>query len=264
MAHSPAPRPPFPRPRNQPKTAASPPRNGVVSPTIQYLVQSYLLTGQWLMEVVEGARLEPHIKRKLEFFTRQLVDAMSPANFPWSNPEALKLAADTSGESLARGMQHLAADVAKGMISMTDETAFEIGRNLAITPGAVVFENDLMQVIQYRPATATVFERPLLMVPPCINKFYILDLQPENSLRALRRGARAHGIHGVVAQRAGRNGRDHVGRLSRAGCDEGDRSRCRNLRGRQDQHARFLRRGNPARIRGRGPEHQWRRPYSRA
>jgi len=150
-------------------------------PYYQYLVQSYLLTGRWLMEVVEGAQLEPHIKRKLEFFTRQLVDAMSPANFPWSNPEALKLAADTGGESLARGMQHLTADAAKGMISMTDETAFEIGRNLAITPGAVVFENDLMQLIQYRPATATVFERPLLMVPPCINKYYVLDLQPENS-----------------------------------------------------------------------------------
>jgi poly[(R)-3-hydroxyalkanoate] polymerase subunit PhaC len=150
-------------------------------PYYAFLVQSYLLSARCLIEIVHGARLEAPLKRKLEFFTRQLIDAMSPANFPWSNPEALKLASDTRGESLARGMQHLAADAAKGMISMTDESAFEIGRNLAVTPGAVIFENELMQLIQYRPSTAKVFERPLLMVPPCINKYYILDLQPENS-----------------------------------------------------------------------------------
>ncbi len=151
-------------------------------PYFEYLAQSYLLTAQWLREIVDSSKLEPHTKRKVEFFTRQFMDAMSPANFPWSNPEALKLAAETQGESLAHGLQNLAADLEKGMISMTDEAAFEVGRNLAITPGAVVYENDFMQVIQYRPATDTVFERPLLMVPPCINKYYILDLQPENSL----------------------------------------------------------------------------------
>src|SRR5262245_27658591 len=99
-------------------------------PYYRFLVQSYLLSGRWLMEIVREARLEPPLKRKLEFFTRQLIDAMSPANFPWSNPEALQLASDTRGESLTRGMQHLAVDAAKGMISMTDESAFEIGRNL--------------------------------------------------------------------------------------------------------------------------------------
>ena len=130
---------------------------------------------------MDNAKLEPHAKKKLEFFTRQFIDAMSPANYPWTNPEALKLAAETEGESLSRGMRNLAADLEKGMISMTDETAFEVGRNLAITPGAVVYENDFMQLIQYRPSTETVFERPLVMVPPCINKYYILDLQPENS-----------------------------------------------------------------------------------
>jgi polyhydroxyalkanoate synthase len=151
-------------------------------PYYQYLARAYMLSGEWLMELVASTKLEPHTKRKLEFFSRQLIDAVSPANFPWSNPEALKLASDSGGESLARGLQHLAADAEKGMISMSDETAFEVGRNLAITPGAVVYENDLIQLVQYRPATATVYERPLLMIPPCINKFYILDLQPENSL----------------------------------------------------------------------------------
>ena len=91
---------------------------------------------------------------KLEFYTRQFVDAMSPANFPWSNPEAIKLAAETDGESVNRGLSNLAADLDKGLISMTDETAFEVGRNLAITPGAVVYENDFMQLIQYQPPTA--------------------------------------------------------------------------------------------------------------
>ena len=151
-------------------------------PYFDYLAQSYLLTGQWLREIVDGARLEPQSRKKLDFFTRQFIDAMSPANFPWSNPEALKLAAETDGDSVTRGLRNLAADLEKGMISMTDDSAFEVGRNLAVTPGEVIFENDFMQLIQYRPATDTVFERPLVMVPPCINKYYILDLQPENSL----------------------------------------------------------------------------------
>jgi len=151
-------------------------------PWFDYLARSYLLAGEWLREVVDTAKLEPHTRRKVEFFTRQFIDAMAPSNFPWSNPEALKLAAETEGESLRRGLQNLAADLDKGMVSMTDESAFEVGRNLAVTPGSVVFENDFMQLIQYRPSTQTVFARPLVMVPPCINKFYILDLQPENSL----------------------------------------------------------------------------------
>jgi polyhydroxyalkanoate synthase len=150
-------------------------------PYFNYLVQSYLLRAHWLNEIVDNAKLEPHAKQKLTFFARQMIDAMSPANFPWSNPEALKLAAETQGESFALGLKNLAADLEKGLVSMSDERAFEIGRNLAITPGAVVFENDFFQLIQYRPATDTVRQRPLLMVPPCINKYYILDLQPDNS-----------------------------------------------------------------------------------
>ncbi|MGH8621554.1 MAG: hypothetical protein ACRET3_05380, partial [Burkholderiales bacterium] len=107
-------------------------------PWFDYVAQSYLLTGQWLRDLIGAAKIEPHTKKKLEFFTRQYVDAMSPANFPWSNPEALRLAAETRGESVNRGLRNLAADLDKGMISMTDESAFEVGRNLAITPGAVV------------------------------------------------------------------------------------------------------------------------------
>jgi len=150
-------------------------------PYFNYLAESYLAAAHWLSDAVDGAKLEPHAKRKLAFFARQWVDAMSPANFPWSNPEAIKLAADTQGESVASGLKNLAADLDKGRVSMTDERAFEVGRNLAVTPGAVVHENEFMQLIQYRPTTATVHERPLVMVPPCINKFYILDLQPGNS-----------------------------------------------------------------------------------
>jgi polyhydroxyalkanoate synthase len=150
-------------------------------PYFNFLAQSYLLNGRWLTELVENVELEPRAKRKLAFAVRQYIDAISPANFPWSNPEALKLAAETGGESVSRGLRNLAADIERGLVSMTDDTAFEIGRNLAITPGAVIFENDFMQVIQYRAATETVYARPLVMVPPCINKYYILDLQPENS-----------------------------------------------------------------------------------
>lgn len=150
-------------------------------PYFSLLAQSYLLTSRWLNEVVDAAELEPHAKKKLTFFARQYIDAMSPANFAWSNPEALKLAAQTKGESLARGMRNLAGDMDRGLVSMSDETAFEVGRNLATTPGAVVFENELMQLIQYAPSTETVHARPLVMVPPCINKYYILDLQQDNS-----------------------------------------------------------------------------------
>lgn len=146
-----------------------------------YLVQSYLLSARWLKDVIEQVEIDPHNKRKLNFFARQFIDAMSPANFPWSNPEALKLAAQTNGESTRQGLRNLAADIEKGMVSMTDDAAFEVGRNLALTPGAVIFENDFIQLLQYRPATETVFERPLVIVPPCINKYYILDLRPENS-----------------------------------------------------------------------------------
>jgi polyhydroxyalkanoate synthase len=146
-----------------------------------FLKQSYLINSRWLAEFVEAAQLDDRAKNKLRFFARQLIDAAAPANYPATNPEVLKLAAETNGESLRRGFEQLSADLEKGRISMTDESAFEVGRNIAVTPGAVIYENELMQLIQYRPTTDTVCRRPLVMFPPCINKFYILDLQPENS-----------------------------------------------------------------------------------
>lgn len=150
-------------------------------PYFDFLLQSYLLRARWLETLVQSARLDPHAKKKLLFFARQLIDAMSPANFLWSNPEALKRASETRGESVTQGLRNLAADLDRGLVSTTDAEAFEVGRNLAVTPGAVVFENDFFQLIQYRPATGQVHERPLLIVPPCINKYYLLDLQPDNS-----------------------------------------------------------------------------------
>ena len=152
------------------------------SPYFDYLRQTYLINSRFLTDWVEALNLDPVAKERMRFATRQFIDAMSPANFAATNPEALKLALDTKGESLSRGIRNLIEDVSKGRISMTDETVFEVGRNIGVTPGSVVYENDLIQLIQYAPLTEKVYSRPLLMVPPCINKFYIMDLQPENSL----------------------------------------------------------------------------------
>ena len=151
------------------------------NPYYDYLKQSYLLASRYLNELVESVQAEPAAKERLRFAVRQFIDASSPANFPATNPEAIRRAIDTNGESLSRGLINLLEDARKGHISQTDESAFEVGRNIATTPGAVVYENELFQLIQYAATTASVAKRPLVMVPPCINKFYILDLQPENS-----------------------------------------------------------------------------------
>jgi polyhydroxyalkanoate synthase subunit PhaC len=152
------------------------------NPYFDYLKQSYLLAARYLEELVETSQLEPQAKERARFAVKQWVDAMCPANFPATNPQALEEAIETRGESLARGMANLVADVRRGRISQVDEAAFEVGRNVAVTPGEVVYENELIQLIQYKPTTAQVAARPLVMIPPCINKFYVLDLQPENSL----------------------------------------------------------------------------------
>jgi len=149
-----------------------------------YLRQSYFLFSNYLEQLVEAAPLDEAAKDRARFAVRQWVDAMCPANFAATNPAALSEAIASRGESLTRGLANLLGDVHKGRISQTDESAFEVGRNLALTPGDVVFENELIQLIQYRPATKQVAARPLVMVPPCINKYYILDLQPENSFVA--------------------------------------------------------------------------------
>jgi polyhydroxyalkanoate synthase subunit PhaC len=149
-----------------------------------YLKQSYLLAAQYLDKLVESADLDPQAKERARFAARQWIDAMCPANFPATNPQVLRQAIDTRGESLTRGLANLLGDVQRRRISQTDESAFEVGRNLAVTPGDVVYENDLIQLIQYKATTPQVARRPLVMIPPCINKFYILDLQPENSFVA--------------------------------------------------------------------------------
>ncbi len=150
-------------------------------PYFDYLRQSYLLNARWLQDMAAALPLAGQAKKRLDFFTRQIIDAAAPANFAATNPEVLKLAAESNGESLRRGMALLNEDIRKNRITMCDEEAYEIGRNIAVTPGEVVFENELIQLIQYRPQTDTVFAQPLVIVPPCINKYYILDLQPDNS-----------------------------------------------------------------------------------
>ncbi len=150
-------------------------------PWFKTLRDLYLLNAGYLEEIASMLDIEPSSKSRLAFVCKQLADAMSPANNPATNPQALKQAFESGGQSFARGAQAFAADLARGRISMTDESAFEVGRNIATTPGDVVFENELIQLIQYRATTSQVYSRPLLIVPPFINKYYILDLQESNS-----------------------------------------------------------------------------------
>jgi polyhydroxyalkanoate synthase len=151
-------------------------------PYFAFLKQAYLLYAEYMRELAKQAPLPEHEKRRLEFTTRQYLDAIAPTNFPATNPDVLAKAFATEGASLVQGLRNLADDAQKGRITMTDEKAFAVGRNLALTPGSVVFRNDLIELIQYDATTPTVHKRPLVIVPPCINKYYILDLRPENSL----------------------------------------------------------------------------------
>jgi polyhydroxyalkanoate synthase subunit PhaC len=152
------------------------------SPIYDYVRQAYLLNAEYLKKMADAVPASDGLtKSRIQFATRQLIDALAPSNFAATNPEFIQKAIETEGKSIQAGLQNLLADLDKGRISMTDDSAFEVGRNLAVTPGAVVFENELFQLLQYAPTTAKVAKRPLLIVPPCINKFYILDLQPENS-----------------------------------------------------------------------------------
>jgi len=150
-------------------------------PYFTWLRDAYLMYADYVREFAALAQGDPESRKRVRFLARQYADAIAPSNFLATNPEALKLAIESHGASLARGMANLIDDARRGRIAMTDESAFEVGRNLALSPGSVVFRNELIELIQYTPATAEVYKRPLLLVPPCINKYYILDLRPENS-----------------------------------------------------------------------------------
>jgi polyhydroxyalkanoate synthase len=152
-----------------------------------YIKQSYLLSARWLRATVNDVDgIGEKDAQKIDFYTRQFVDALAPTNFLMTNPEVLRATRESGGENLVRGLENLLKDLERGQgrlaISMTDRSAFEIGRNVAVTPGKVVAETSLAQLIQYEPTTETVAKRPLLIIPPWINKFYILDLKPVNSL----------------------------------------------------------------------------------
>jgi polyhydroxyalkanoate synthase len=179
------PQPPVAAPTKGDKRFSDP--DWSANPVFDVIKQSYLITSGWLNDLVAGVEgVEPLTKRRVEFFTKMLTDAFSPSNFLLSNPAALREAIETNGESIVRGMKNFAADMERGggqlQISQTDLAQFEVGVNVATAPGKVIFQNDLIQILQFSPTTETVAELPLLIFPPWINKYYILDLRPENSM----------------------------------------------------------------------------------
>ena len=150
-----------------------------------FLRQVYLITSNWAESLVLEANVDEHTRKKAEFCVKQIANALSPSNFILTNPELLKETLESNGENLVRGMKLLAEDIKLGQgelrVRQTDPTSFKVGENLALTPGKVISQNDICQVIQYEPTTGTVFKRPLVIVPPWINKYYILDLNSEKS-----------------------------------------------------------------------------------
>src|SRR5258708_5901485 len=151
-----------------------------------YVKQSYLIAARWLHNAVASVEgLDEHTQKKVDFFTRQYIDALAPSNFALTNPEVFRETVASGGQNLVKGLNNLLDDIERGggklRISMTDAKAFELGVNIATSPGKVVFQNDLMQLIQYEPTTKKVWKRPLLVIPPWINKYYILDLREKNS-----------------------------------------------------------------------------------
>jgi len=156
------------------------------SEVFDFIKQSYLLSARYVNDVVGHVDgLDPKTAKKVDFYARQFVDAMSPSNFVMTNPEVLRRTAETGGENLLRGLNNMLGDLERGRgklsIRMTDPDAFNLGENIAVSPGKVIYQNELMQLIQYTPTTTKVLKRPLLILPPWINKFYILDLRPKNS-----------------------------------------------------------------------------------
>ena len=165
------------------------------NPAASMAAATFLLNSRVLQGLADAVEADEKTKARIRFAVEQMTAAAAPSNFLVTNADALQKAIDTKGESIAKGMQNMLHDMKQGHISMTDESLFTVGENVATTEGAVVFENDFFQLIEYKPLTAKVYERPFLLVPPCINKYYILDLQPENSLV---RYAVAQGHHTFV------------------------------------------------------------------
>ena len=170
------------------------------NPFYQTLKESYLLATEYLMnEAEETDGQDTEEQRRLKFHLKQFVDAMAPVNFLLTNPAALRRIAETGGTSLAEGTRNLLADLKEGRLSMTDTTAFELGENIAVTPGKVVYRNELIELIQYEPTTEQVYETPIVFFPPWINRYYILDLTAEKSMvRYL--GTGLHGLHGLLEE----------------------------------------------------------------
>ncbi|MDD2882567.1 MAG: class I poly(R)-hydroxyalkanoic acid synthase [Rhodoferax sp.] len=152
------------------------------NPAAAFSAAAYLLNAKTLTQMADAVDTDAKTRARIQFAVEQLTAAAAPSNFMATNAEAQKRAIDTKGESIAKGIQNLLHDIKQGHVSMTDESVFEVGKNVATTEGAVVFENEYFQLLEYKPLTDKVFEKPFLMVPPSINKFYILDLQAENSL----------------------------------------------------------------------------------
>ena len=152
------------------------------NPVAAFTAAAYLLNGRTLMGLADAVEADEKTRSRVRFAVEQWMAAAAPSNFLAFNADAQQKAIQTKGESIAMGLKNLLADIQQGHVSMTDERQFEVGKNVATTEGAVVFENELFQLLEYKPLTARVYEKPFLLVPPCINKFYILDLQPENSL----------------------------------------------------------------------------------
>jgi polyhydroxyalkanoate synthase len=153
------------------------------NPTFDVMKQYYLITAQWMVDMADGLEeVDPTLHKRAKFWTQQYADAMSPTNFAATNPEVLREIVRTGGANLAQGMQNLVSDLQKGRISMVAEGSFEVGTDLAATPGQVVYRNSLIELIQYTPTTEKVSRVPILVIPPWINKYYVMDMRPENSM----------------------------------------------------------------------------------
>ena len=221
-------------------------------PYFALLKGAYLFYAEYLRELAQLAEADAASKKRLEFIVRQYIDAIAPSNFLATNPDAIKLALESGGASLAQGLSNLAADAQRGRIAMTDESAFQVGVNLAVTPGSVIFRNDLIELIQYAPTTKQVFRRPLRDHPAVHQQVLYPRPSAGQFLRPLRRGPGTHRVHGFVAQHPPGARCAGLGRLPRGRRAHGDRSGARHHGEQNGQRARLLRRRHAARLRAGG------------